>query len=442
MTPPLLARRDLPARAAETEINELMRGFPPGQRAMQLTDIGALGWSIPAEDVCLPVLTVSDEAFEHNVAVINDYAAEHGLKICAHGKTMMAPQLLARVLRGRQTLGLCAATTQQAAVMAACGAANVLIANQVIGRANIAKLGDLARRYTETRFLVFVDSTTGVDQLVGLGVDAPVSVLVEIGVPGGRGGVRDIAAARGLIAHILRLAPNSGVQLAGVASYEGAVPAGPEQGQQIEALFALTADAYEAALQLGMSSSPRPIISAGGSSSFDLVTNAFAKRSYSVRPELWLRPGVAPTYDHVVYQERLAEMDQRQGFVLDGRVQSAQAAFRPALALWAAVQSIPDGDVALVAAGIRDFPADAGYPTLLEIYRKGELVGQFPPGMHRMSRANDQHGYLPLGGGLDVRIGDVLKFGISHPCTAFDKWPMLFMLDAHNVITEAIRTYF
>jgi D-serine dehydratase len=436
------ALRDLAVRAADTEINELVRGFPPGQPAIALHDVGALRWSIPAEDVCLPVLTVGEAAFDHNIAVINDYAAEHGLKICAHGKTMMAPQLLARVLRGRQTLGLCGATSQQAAVMAACGAPNVLIANQIIGRANIAKLGDLARRYAQTRFLVFVDSIAGADQLLAHMAGAPLSVLVEIGVPGGRGGVRDVATARQLIAHMLQLAPVSGLRLAGVASYEGAVPAGPEQQRQIAALFDLTAEVYEAALELGMPHSPKPIISAGGSSSFDLVASALATRSYSAQPDIWLRPGVAPTYDHVVYQERLAEMDQRQGFVLGGQVQSAQAIFRPALALWAAVQSIPDGDVALVAAGIRDFPADAGYPTLLEIYRQGSLAGQFAPGTHQMSRANDQHGFLPLTVGLDVRIGDVLKFGISHPCTAFDKWPVLFMIDAGNVVTEAIRTYF
>jgi D-serine dehydratase len=355
---------------------------------------------------------------------------------------MMAPQLLARVLGGRSTIGLCAATTQQAAVMAACGAANVLIANQVIGRANITRLGELARLYPHTRFLVFVDSIAGADQLAAHAGGAALSVLVEVGVAGGRGGVRDISAARALLAHLLALPEGTGLRLAGVASYEGAVPAGPAQSQQIAALFALTRAVYDAALEMGMPHAPTPIISAGGSSSFDLVATALSAPGHAVPPEIWLRPGVAPTYDHVVYQERLAEMDGRQGFVRGGTVASAQATFRPALALWAAVQSIPDGDVALVAAGIRDFPADAGYPTLLEVHRDGRMVQTFAPGTHSMSRSNDQHGYLPLGPGLALEIGDVLKFGISHPCTAFDKWPVLFMVDDKNVVTEAVRTYF
>lgn len=433
---------DLVSRAGNGVIDEFSRGFPSSHRPMPLNEVGKQGWSIPNEDVCLPVLTISDDAFAHNVATINRYAKEHGLKICAHGKTMMAPQLLARVLRGEQTVGLCAATTQQAAVMAACGAANVFIANQVIGRANLEKLAELAHRYTETRFLALVNSVESANQLAAHIKAQPLSVLIELGVTGGRGGVRDLASARDLITHVLHLEKTAALRLAGVASYEGAVPAGPDNQRDIDALFALTADAYDAGVELGMAASPTPIISAGGSSSFDMVSKAFAHRPYKVRPEIWLRPGVAPTYDHVVYQERLADMDKRAGFVLGGEVQSAQASFQPALALWAAVQSIPDGDVALVAAGIRDFPADAGYPTLLACYRQGKLIAEFAPGTHQMSKANDQHGYLPLTTGLDIRIGDVLKFGISHPCTAFDKWSVLFVIDANNTITEAVRTYF
>lgn len=109
----------------------------------------------------------------------------------------------------------------------------------------------------------------------------------------------------------------------------------------------------------------------------------------------------------------------------------------------AVVQSIPDGNVALIAAGIRDFPADAGFPTLLADYRNGRLLAEYEAGLHSMVKANDQHGYLPIDPSMNLRIGDVLKFGISHPCTAFDKWPILFFLiEPLNTITQAIRTYF
>src|SRR5690606_25473427 len=95
----------------------------------------------------------------------------------------------------------------------------------------------------------------------------------------------------------------------------------------IEALFALTAGIYESALEMGMDRQPAPIVSAGGSSTFDLVTRHFARRDWSTAPQIWIRPGVAPTYDHVIYQERLGDMDARGGFVLGGQVRSARATF-------------------------------------------------------------------------------------------------------------------
>jgi len=360
---------------------------------------------------------------------------------------MMAPQLLERVLRGSRTVGLCAATTQQAAVMAACGARNVFIANQVVGRANLQKLAQLVREYPEARFLVLVDSPETIEQLTlhaaaHLGKEHSVDVLIEVGVAGGRAGVRSVGAAQKLINLLLHERQSGGrLRLAGVSTYEGAVPAGPDAGAKIDALFALTAEVYDAAVAIMPKNRQAPILSAGGSATFDLVTKAFAGRQFEVEPQIWLRPGVAPTFDHVVYQERLSQMDERSGFVMGGEVKSAAAAFEPAIALWAAVQSILDGETALLAAGIRDFPVDAGYPTLLAHYRQGAMLARYSPGRHSLTKANDQHGFLPLAD-LDLRVGDVLKLGISHPCTAFDKWPILFTVDCSERVTGAVKTYF
>jgi D-serine dehydratase len=160
------------------------------------------------------------------------------------------------------------------------------------------------------------------------------------------------------------------------------------------------------------------------------------------RPDLWLRPGVAPVYDDIVYQQRLGQIDKRNGFDLDGQPVSATDAFVPALALWTVVQSIPDGDTAVLAAGIRDFPIDAGYPTLLGHYRAGQQLNRFAAGAFSIAKANDQHAYLPLAGLTGIHIGDILKFGISHPCTTFDRWPMLFMVDGEDRVVEVVKTYF
>ena len=44
--------------------------------------------------------------------------------------------------------------------------------------------------------------------------------------------------------------------------------------------------------------------------------------------------------------------------------------------------------------------------------------------------------------GADLRVGDLFSFGISHPCTAFEKWDVLYRVDQDYNVTEAIKTYF
>jgi D-serine deaminase-like pyridoxal phosphate-dependent protein len=54
---------------------------------------------------------------------------------------------------------------------------------------------------------------------------------------------------------------------------------------------------------------------------------------------------------------------------------------------------------------------------------------------------NDQHAFIRDEQGA-LRVGDVLVCGISHPCTAFDKWSLIPVLDDDDVVVDAIRTLF
>ena len=57
---------------------------------------------------------------------------------------------------------------------------------------------------------------------------------------------------------------------------------------------------------------------------------------------------------------------------------------------------------------------------------------------------NDQHAYLRWRADeADVpQVGDLIGCGISHPCTTFDKWRVLFAVDDGYRVTGAIRTFF
>jgi D-serine dehydratase len=54
----------------------------------------------------------------------------------------------------------------------------------------------------------------------------------------------------------------------------------------------------------------------------------------------------------------------------------------------------------------------------------------------------DQHAYLQIAGGADIRVGDMIGFDISHPCLTFDKWRVLPMLNRDYDVVDVVQTFF
>lgn len=433
-------------------LDSRIKGAPQEAGQPLLSSLEGVNWSLPNEDLSLPALTLSETAFAHNLAVMNQFAADQGVYLCPHGKTVMSPQLFADILRGNRTIGLSAATIAQARVIAECGAPVVLLANQVVGKSNIRGLASLREAFPKTRFLSLVDSISGLEQLIEYG--APLlpdgtrfELLIEIGYPQARTGVRTETDFRELVdAFDRHNAAGAPISLCGIEAYEGSITGSHAERQvRISDYLDFAMRCFE---QLSTSNrlavDCAPLFTAGGSSTFDLVVREYLSFDFRTRPPLWLRGGVAPFYDHGVYRTRLTEMDARDGFVLAGEKISAVECFRPALSLWAVVQSIPESGLAILAAGMRDFPHDAGLPIALAHYRSGVLVAQFTTGGNqlRIEKAMDQHAYMPISAGADIRVGDVFRFGISHPCTTFDKWRFVFCADDDHRVTRIVETIF
>ena len=62
-----------------------------------------------------------------------------------------------------------------------------------------------------------------------------------------------------------------------------------------------------------------------------------------------------------------------------------------------------------------------------------------------MSALNDQHGYLRVADdAAALPVGSVVALGLSHPCTTFDKWRVLPVVEsaASDVVVDLVRTYF
>ncbi|GAA5188747.1 alanine racemase [Rugosimonospora acidiphila] len=352
-----------------------------------------------------PLLVARDAALRHNVATMAGYLADRGVLHAPHAKTTMAPSLIAAQLAAG-AWGLSAATANHVLVYRRAGARRVLLANQLL---DPRPLGWLARSLDadpDFELLSYVDSLEGVAALAGTQGDRPLRVLVEVGYPDGRTGCRTVPEA---LAVARAAAASPRLEVAGVAGYEGKLSTVDEVrdflGTLREAAETLRAD--------GCAPADGPlIVSAGGSVYFDVVAEELSGHGHDVIA----RPGAYVAHDHGFYAER----------------SPLAATLRPALELWAQVLSVPEPGLAIVGMGRRDAPYDEGLPVLL-CHADGR------PATGEVTALNDQHAYLRADG---LRPGDVLRFGISHPCSAFDRWRVIPVVDDADRVTDLIRTYF
>ena len=370
-----------------------------------------------------PLLTVDGDAVDHNVATMAAFAAAHGLLLAPHGKTSMAPGLFARQLAAG-AWGMTVATGNQALAARAAGVRRLLIANQVLDDAVLRWLArDGAAAGGEV--VLQVDSAAGLARLAAVADPArPVPVLVELGHAGGRTGLRaddDVLDLAGAV----RATP--GARLLGVTAYEGGLPGLPEVRAFLERLRGAAA----ALAAAGLVDADEVTVSVGGSAYFDVVAEVLGGRPVlgGLPARVLLRSGSTVTHDHGVYAVRTP-------------FTRVPGELRPALRVWAQVTSCPEPGLAIVGAGKRDVPVDEGLPVPLRVHRAGAAPA--PVRGWALTRTNDQHAFLETAGPAPTPLspGDLLELGVSHPCTAFDKWRVVPVLDADLRVTDLLATLF
>jgi D-serine deaminase-like pyridoxal phosphate-dependent protein len=368
---------------------------------------GAFGW---------PLLVARAGAVDRNIATIAAYAERHGLLLAPHGKTAMAPTLW-RAQLAAGAWGITVATADQARVCREFGVPRVLVANEILDPAALAWVA----AETDAGFELYfqVDSLDGVAAAAATTGLRPLPVLVEIGYAGGRTGCRSGSSALA-VARAVAAAPR--LALAGVTGYEGGLPDPPAVAAFLDLL-------RTAVLELADLLPPSVIVSAGGSAWFDVVAARLPGDwlpGHQVVPVL--RSGAYVTHDDGYYREHTPFNRVHD----EGRLEAA-------LDLWAQVISTPEPGLAIAGMGKRDAPFDEGLPVPLAVRRpSGSVV---PAGGLTVTRVMDQHAFLAVDG-VDVAPGDLVRFGISHPCTAFDKWPLIGVVDDDDVVIGAVRTRF
>ncbi|MCA3184738.1 MULTISPECIES: amino acid deaminase [unclassified Cupriavidus] len=394
-------------------------------------EAGQPGWQLLREELSLPAAVLYEDRLVHNLQWMRKFMGAYGVQLAPHGKTTMAPKLFARQL-AEGAWGITLATAQQTAAAAAHGVRRVLMANQLVGRRNMEIVADLLRD-PGFEFFSLVDSAALVDQL-GAFFQArgqKLQVLLELGVEGGRTGVRDAAQQAEVLAALSRW-PDA-LSLAGVEIYEGVLSQEADIRRFLQRTVAVTRELAGAA-RFGRS----PVVMSGaGSAWYDVVAEEFARTDIGAPIDIVLRPGCYLTHDVGVYRAA-----QERILASNPVAQKMREGLLPALQLWAYVQSIPEPRRAIIGMGKRDAAFDAGMPIPAQIYRPGAAAPVAVPAGWTVTGMMDQHAYLQIDAGDDIRVGDMIAFDISHPCLTFDKWRHIPVLDGQLRVIDIVQTFF
>ncbi len=176
------------------------------------------------------------------------------------------------------------------------------------------------------------------------------------------------------------------------------------------------------------------IVSAGGSAYPDRVAERLSLlRTDHPQTKVVIRSGCYLTHDDGFY-ERVSPFASRSQVTGVPRL-------RPSLELWSAVVSRPEPGIAVAGFGKRDAPFDAGLPSPRAVRSRASRELRSAQAI-TVSRLNDQHAYLTVSPDDPLAPGDLVSFGVSHPCLAFDKWALLPLVDDDYAVVDAIRTFF
>ncbi len=413
MTPPIDAASV--AALSHEPLDWRFKGLPASWWHRTPAQIRAAAPNLVDEGAVGPVCVLRSEALSHNLSTMAGWCRDRGVELAPHGKTHMAPQLLARQFAS----GACAvtvATISQARVYHAFGVRDFIVANELVDPAALRWVAAASAADPDFALMCWVDSVAGVEQMAAaLGAESrPIDVCVEVGLARGRTGCRD-ATTVDEVAHAAARCP--ALRLVGVAGYEAAL------GHDVTAEASARVTAYLSQLRSAVErladvfETDSVIATAGGSTYFDIVADVLTIGSAAGRAvRTIVRSGCHLTHDHGLY----------------ARTSPLRTGLRPALEVWAQVMSRPEPGLALLTMGRRDVSFDQDMPVPLTMSDSA------------VTKLNDQHAYLRLGPGDEpaVEVGDWLRFGISHPCTTFDKWQMIPVLDDDDRVVDLIRTFF
>jgi D-serine deaminase-like pyridoxal phosphate-dependent protein len=311
---------------------------------------------MPLAEVDTPALLLDLDAFERNIATMAE--AARGLRLRPHAKAHKCPEIALRQIAAG-AVGVCCQKVSEAAAMVDGGVGDVLVSNEIVGRAKLARLAELAKR---ARVSVCVDDAGNVGELDDAARAAGVrlDVLVEVDVGANRCGVEPGEPALRLARAV---AGSRHLRFAGIHAYHGAAQHLRSVAERSAAIALAGEKARRTRDLLEDEGLECETVTGAGTGTF------LFERGSGVWTEL--QPG------SYIFMDADYGRNAWEGF----------PAFEQSLYIWSTVMSTPAPGRAIVDAGLKAHSFDSGNP----------LVAGWP-GVEYV-RGSDEHGVLKVASG-------------------------------------------
>lgn len=421
---------------AQQRLSQLDKGIPNAVNELSIAEIKRQRWNLLQEDLPLPLAVVKKNALLRNSQWMQHFLVDTDAKLAPHGKTTMTPQLFQQQFNDG-AWGITIATLQQLKVCRIAGINQILLANQLIGKQAIHYVYAELEQHQDFEFYCLVDSIAGVQQLaeIGKAYSRPLNVLIEVGYDNGRAGCRSLRQVLELAQAIDKM--SIAVQLVGIEGFEGNI-----HGKDNDDTEALVIDYLNFLVAAAESILPyvkndHLVLTAGGTAYYDLVKKIFSKIELSKPILSLIRSGCYLLHDSNYYAQHFNRLKKRINY------KEQTTPVEHAIEVWSYVQSLPQKDLAILNFGKRDASFDVAMPSPLFYYspRKHQQPQALSSG-YKIFKLDDQHAFLSTPNTSELKVGDMVACGVSHPCTTFDKWKWLPLVDDHYTVVDGLLTYF
>ena len=403
--------------SSTTVIEFKYKGFPIDSYGKTLEQFLATKPNLFNSNFQFPIMVLKESALNNNIAQMMSFCDSVKAELAPHVKTTMSPQL-AKMQIAAGVSALTVANFWQASIFLNFGFKKMIIANEVLDPMAIAAIAKI-NKLKQAEIIFYVDSILALEIIQKhTPSEGEQNLFIEIGTENGRGGVRELSLVEQLAQ---RIKADKRLNLIGVTGFEGAVP-DAARGRRGEKKISKFCQKIVAAAELAYPyKSDQPfVISAGGSAYFDIVARELNK--FEKPRRLLLRSGGYITHDHKYYEEIYP-------------FASTDRSFQPAIEVWAQVISKPEKGFGVLNLGKRDIGNDLHNPIPIKSYD-----GQVKSFSAVIEKLNDQHGYLRTS--ADFQLAQLIGLGISHPCTTFDKWRLVPLVNDNYDVVDCLQTFF